>query len=165
MGLPEGSGLFSTLYSNMLEEIKMNKFKAKDYGDAENMTAYEKKISFLNRYFVYKKFMEVNPEKVEIELGEYQETEIQRDASETKHAISIAKEETTKIKPKIRKLSKKLLLVPATEAFDEKIVSPALVEKEIKKSKKIKAKKEKEEKEESKKPLAKKRLIIENDEE
>jgi hypothetical protein len=165
MGLPEGTGLFSTLYSNMLEEIKMNKFKAKDYGDAENMTAYEKKISFLNRYFVYKKFMEVDPEKVEIELGEYEETEIRRDASETKHAVSIAKEEQAKIKPKIRKLSKKLLLVPATEAFDEKIVSPIIVEKELKKSKKVKTKKEKEEKEETKKPSAKKRLIIENDEE
>jgi hypothetical protein len=109
--------------------------------------------------------MEVDPEKVEIELGEYEETEIRRDASETKHAVSIAKEEQAKIKPKIRKLSKKLLLVPATEAFDEKIVSPIIVEKELKKSKKVKTKKEKEEKEETKKPSAKKRLIIENDEE
>jgi hypothetical protein len=131
MGLPDGTGLFSELFRSMEEEIKINKFKAKDYGDAPNMSSYEKKISFLNRYFVYKKFMEVVPEKVEIELGEYEETEITRDARESKHVQSVAKNEEIKSKPKVRKLSKKLLLVPATEALDE-ISPPAVVEKEMK---------------------------------
>jgi len=122
LGLPEGSGMFSELFMNMLEEIKINKYKAKDYGEAVNMTEYEKRISFLNRYFVYKKIREVNTEKVQLELGEYNETEILRNSVETKHAISVAKKEETAIinaKPKIRKLSKKLVLVPATEAIDE----------------------------------------------
>ena len=120
-GLPEGSGLFSELFLNMLDEIAKNKFKAKDYDQAPNMTSPEKKISFLNRYFVYKKVRTVNIDTIELELGEYQETEVIRDAQQTKHAQEVAKEEVTKIKPKVRKLSKKLLLVAATEAIDETI--------------------------------------------
>jgi hypothetical protein len=150
MGLPDGTGLFSELFRSMENEIKINKFKAKDYGDAPNMTAYEKKISFLNRYFVYKKFMEVEPEKVEIDLGEYEQTEISRDALESVHAQSVAKEQEKKLKPKVRKLSKKLLLVPATEAVDE-ITPPAIIEQVMKKEKAVKK-----EKKDKKEPLEKK---------
>jgi hypothetical protein len=67
MGLPEGSGLFSELYSYMNEEIKQNRSKKYDYGDAFKMTAYEKKISFLNRYFIYKKILQVNTKKVTLD--------------------------------------------------------------------------------------------------
>jgi hypothetical protein len=121
LGLPEGSGLFSELFNNMLEEIKRNKYKEKEFENAANMSAFEKKISFLNRYFVYKKIREVNTEKVELELGEYQETAIIRNVKETKHAVTVADEEIKKEKPKVRKLSKKLLLVAATEAIDEPV--------------------------------------------
>jgi len=116
-GLPEGTGLFSELFLNMLDEINRNKYKAKDYGDAPMMSANEKKISFLNRYFVYKKVRVVNTEAVELELGEYNETELLRN-TETTHAIKIA-EEVLKEKPRVRKLSKKLLLIAATEAIDD----------------------------------------------
>lgn len=151
-GLPEGSGLFSELFINMLDEISKNKFKAKDYDQAPNMTSIEKKISFLNRYFVYKKVRTVNTESIELELGEYNETEVLRDSVETKHAQYVAKEEVSKIKPKVRKLSKKLLLVAATEAVDE---SKSVLEKE-KVTKKAK---------ETKSKPTKKILIIESDDE
>jgi hypothetical protein len=106
------------------------------------MTAFEKKISFLNRYFVYKKVREVNTEKVELELIEYQESNIIRNVEETKQAISVAEEEVRKDKkPKIRKLSKKLLLVPATEAVDE--LPPVTIETKVKKPKKQKDEKPK----------------------
>jgi hypothetical protein len=140
LGLPEGSGLFSELFNNMLEEIKKNRYKEKEFENAANMTAFEKKISFLNRYFVYKKIREVNTEKVELELGEYQETDVIRNTRETKQAISVAEEEVQvrkEQKPKVRKLSKKLLLVPGTEAIDE--LPPVVIEKAtVKKSKKTK---------------------------
>jgi hypothetical protein len=148
-GLPEGSGLFSELFLNMLYEISKNKFKAKDYEQASNMTSPEKKISFLNRYFVYKKIRTVNIETIELELGEYQETAVIRDAQETKHAQKVAIEEVAKLKPNIRKLSKKLLLVAATEAVDETIVP----NENIKTVKKEKPK------------SSKKLLIIESDDE
>jgi hypothetical protein len=131
-GLPEGSGLFSELFINMLDEISKNKFKAKDYDQAPNMTSIEKKISFLNRYFVYKKVRTVNTESIELELGEYNETEAIRDNVETKHAQSVAateavdepkpvleKEKVTKkaketkeVKPKT---SKKLLIIESDD--------------------------------------------------
>jgi hypothetical protein len=123
MGLPEGTGLFSELYMNMMEEIKANKFKANDYGNAQNMSIYEQKISFLNRYFVYKKFRTVNADKVELDLGDYDDDE--RAALEMSEKYEgNNKEETSKEgkkeeKPKIKKLNKKILLVPATEAVEE----------------------------------------------
>ena len=167
LGLPEGSGLFSELFINMTEEISKNKFKAKDYEQAPYMTSYEKKISFLNRYFVYKKFTEVNVNKVVLELSEFQETEIQRNMKETKHSVAVAKEENAKLemKPKVRKLQKKLLLVPATEAVDE-MPPVAVVEKEVKKKTEKKEKPEKKEKKEKKEKTnvgSTKKLIIESD--
>jgi len=152
MGLPEGSGMFSELFINMLDEIKRNKFKATLYGQAPNMTAIEKEISFLNRYFIYKKMREVNIEKIQLELGEYEEAFQEREKEDTKKVVAVAKEEEIKVRPKVRKLSKKLLLVAATDAVEE----PAEEEIEKKKGKK-------EPKKEVKK--AKKLLIVESDEE
>jgi len=155
IGLPEGSGLFSELFINMLHEIKRNKFKESLFGEAPNMTSFERKISFLNRYFVYKKHTEVNIDKIQIELGEYNEAIIQREEEETKQAVYVA-EEVKEVKPKtkVRKLSKKLLLVPGTEAVEEENlnIENAIKEQENKKTK-VKAS--------TKKPN--KLLIIEND--
>jgi hypothetical protein len=142
MGVPEGTGLFSELFINMLDEIKRNKFKATMFGAAPNMTNAEKKISFLNRYFVYKKVREVNIDKLYLELGEYEEATIKREKEETKKAVVIAKEEEVKLRPKIRKLSKKILLVNATEALDEptKAIEEAIEIQEKKKAKTTKQK-------------------------
>ena len=55
--------MFSELFNVMMNELKRtnrrtNKYNNRDeYGDAPNMTSGEKKISFLNRYFVYKKIV------------------------------------------------------------------------------------------------------------
>ena len=160
LGLPQGSGLFSELFLNMKEEIQKNKFKAKDYEKAPEMTSYEKKISFLNRYFVYKKYTEVNVNKVVIELSEYQESEVKVNVTETIHAVNVAKEENNKLQPKIRKLPKKLLLVAATEPNDELVGGPIqteAIEKQIKKKTPTK-------KNISNKPIKKtKILIVESD--
>jgi len=76
-GLPEGNGLFSELYMIMLDEMKKNKYTGmeSEYGEAKNMTSYEKKISFLNRYFVYKKIRHVNTSKVMIDDNDIYEKE------------------------------------------------------------------------------------------
>jgi hypothetical protein len=120
LGLPEGSGLFSELFMNMMEEIKKNKNKSKDYGEAINMSEYEKKISFLNRYFVYKKMRNVNTDKVQMEFSDYNYSEIEQTNEQTQEAVMISKEleKKTKNKRKIRKLGKKLILDPATEAME-----------------------------------------------
>jgi len=117
MGLPGGTALFSSLFINMLDELKQNKFKTDMFGKASNMTTAEKKISFLNRYFVYKKIREVNVDTLQLELGEYEEAVVTREKEETKKAVVSKKEKI--IRPKIRKLNQKIKLVPATEAVDE----------------------------------------------
>jgi hypothetical protein len=134
MGLPSGSGLFSELFINMLDEIKRNKFKATLFGEAPNMTSFEKEISFLNRFFIYKKIRDVNVDKIQLELGEYEEAIVEREKEETKKAVVIAKEEETKIRPKVRKLSKKILLVAATEAVDDQAKQIKKIEHAIKKT-------------------------------
>ncbi len=153
MGLPDGTGLFSELFMNMLDEISKNKFRAKDYDQAPFMTAPEKKISFLNRYFVYKKIRTVNIENVELELGEYQESAAARNITETKEAQDVAIEEVKNLQPKVRKLSKKLLLVAATEASENQPIIEKTPDKKSK-SKKVKN---------DPKAIQKNTLIIEED--
>jgi hypothetical protein len=154
MGLPDGTGLFSELFMNMLDEISKNKFRAKDYDQAPFMTPPEKKISFLNRYFVYKKIRTVNIENVELELGEYQENAESGNIIETKKAQEVAIDEVKKLQPKVRKLSKKLLLVASTEARD---VQPVYEKAEVKTNISKKVKNEP-------KAIQKSTLIIEEDE-
>ena len=66
--LPSSTGLFNDLYGEMTNEIRRNKRAANEYGSAPRMTASERKISFLNRYFVYKKVRNVDAEKVAVNL-------------------------------------------------------------------------------------------------
>ena len=55
LNMPYSSGLFSTLYSQ-LEKDKNTKY----YGKALEMSPNEKKISFLNRYMIFKKVRNVD---------------------------------------------------------------------------------------------------------
>ena len=64
MKLPSGSGLFNQLFDFMTDEVKREPRRVIDYGNAHLMTIDEKKISFLNRYFVFKKITNVNSEKI-----------------------------------------------------------------------------------------------------
>jgi hypothetical protein len=65
MGLPGATGLFSDLYDDMMSEIKRNPKAGVDYKNASFMTTAEKSVSFLNRYFVFRKVMSVDAAKKE----------------------------------------------------------------------------------------------------
>jgi hypothetical protein len=125
LGLPEGSGLFGELFNEMLDEIKKNKFKKKEYGQAPEMNAFERKISFLNRYFVYKKLRTVNAEKVVNEMLEetFEERSFPqpqpKNVSKSRVKKSGQEVVTSMQKKKPVKLARKLVLVEATEAQDE----------------------------------------------
>ena len=86
--MPSGSGLFSELFNKMKDEIKRIPKNAGLYKDALNMTAGERKISFLNRYFIYKKVRNVDADKlatnlisqsVNVELDEASELKLQKE--------------------------------------------------------------------------------------
>jgi hypothetical protein len=123
LGFSKGTGTFHELFMNMQKEISEDKFKAKNYGQAPFMTENEKKISFLNRYFIYKKVTVVNTESIQLDFSEYHDAAVlnareEREKTEEEIEITIAKKPKT-IKPKIRKLKSKIVLVAATEATDE----------------------------------------------
>ena len=65
MGLPGGSRLFSELYTQLQEEVQKDPKKLSDYSSALNMNEIEKQISFMNRYYVFKKKYNVNIDKVQ----------------------------------------------------------------------------------------------------
>ena len=107
MGLPYGSGLFDELYRSMMDEVDRDRRREADYGTAVDMTAEEKRISFLNRYFVYRKMRNVNAEKVG-KVMMRRESEEEREGDEGKEAENKMKEGTASVisatKSTIRKL-------------------------------------------------------------
>ena len=64
MNIPDSNGLFSELFSSMEMEIKQNPRSKVDYGTAIYMTPEEKQISFMNRYFIFKKVRNIDVKKM-----------------------------------------------------------------------------------------------------
>ena len=177
LGVPEGSGLFSDLYMNMMDEIKKNKYKMKEYGDAVNMNAYDKKISFLNRYVVYKKIRIVNTAKVVLEEveAEIEEEKMEKEEEDIdidfmsknvkkdKKTKRESSTKTTKTKSKVKKLTGTLVLEEDVvdgpkkeEEMGEKEKEKERKQKEEEEKEEEKKKREKDEKEEEKKEEEKK---------
>ena len=121
MKLPEGSGMFSELFNVMENEVNKNPEKASDYKDALYMKDYEKDISFLNRFFIYKKTSTRNAEKLTRTLLEQLPDEIAIEQAGTMLAREAVKNAEEIIKPKAKKLKIKLTLQEATEALEETI--------------------------------------------
>ena len=64
MGLPDGTGLFSELFASMEQELTQNPSRKTDYGKAPYMSPEEKQISFMNRYFAFKKVRSLDVKKM-----------------------------------------------------------------------------------------------------
>ena len=111
MGLPNGTGLFDELYASLLSDVERG--HTADFGTAARMTPEEKRISFLNRYFVFRKMRNVNAEKIgKLMMRQHAEEvvdtdrpveEVIRDAQEEDAALAKAGAVKT-AKPAIRKL-------------------------------------------------------------
>jgi hypothetical protein len=107
MGLPNGTGLFSELYATMMSELERDPRKKNEYGEAGKLTKEEKQISFLNRYFVFRKTHNVNAEKVgklmKRRLVEEEVDESEEQAEPKRHIIRrIRKKTDIPIKIKIQ---------------------------------------------------------------
>jgi hypothetical protein len=81
MHLPDGSGLFSELYEMMNAEIQQNRNLKSEYESAPDMTNEEKRVSFLNRYFVFRKTHNVNAEKASKLMMRHLNAESDEDAA------------------------------------------------------------------------------------
>lgn len=99
--LPNATGLFSELFEHMKTETE----RRAEFGSAFKMTEEEKDISFMNRYFVFKKFRNVNAEKISkiiIEKEKHSDTE-----EEMRDIQDIEREEDKKQEPEKRIIIKK----------------------------------------------------------
>ena len=112
-----GTGMFEQLYRNMVGEIKRNRIKESDCGTALQMNVSQQNISFLNRYYIYKKIRNVNPDKVEIDLSDYNFKRGEEPVAPV--ASDVPAPATTPTSKKIRRLNKKIVLQPATEALED----------------------------------------------
>ena len=64
MNLPSSIGNFNQLFFQMQNDIKRDKKLKTAFGQAQYMTKEERDISFLNKYFIYKKIRSVNTDEV-----------------------------------------------------------------------------------------------------
>jgi len=60
LGMPDGTGMFEQLFTQMTAQIKQTPSLASKWGDAPDMRDYERRISFYNRYFVFKKVRSID---------------------------------------------------------------------------------------------------------
>ena len=113
--LPNSTGLFNELFTIMNNDIKANRRLANDYKEAPMMSANERTISFLNRYFIYKKVRNVDADKVSLDLmhktvdDEKDEDDLSKRAQEASATVVTMAKAKAKVKPV--KLKGKLKLV------------------------------------------------------
>jgi hypothetical protein len=64
MNMPNGSALFSELFTHMENELKYRPKNKDNYGTAQLMSPEERRISFMNRYFMFRKVRNVDVKKM-----------------------------------------------------------------------------------------------------
>ena len=100
--------LFGNLFTFMEENVrKQNK---RGYGAALKMTTEEKQISFLNRYFIFKKMRNVDTNKILIMKTIQTNAEVKKEEEESKQ---IKKKIIVKRRKKPKKLKKKIRIKQA----------------------------------------------------
>ena len=106
------TGFFGELFTQMNSDLKRNPRLARDFKEAPNMTAAERQISFLNRYFIYKKVRNVDTENVFLGLTKKTVAEEKTEEDITKRAteevlLALPKaKEPVKVKGKTKKMLK-----------------------------------------------------------
>lgn len=118
LGLPNNTGLFSELFAAMEYEVKQNPKRRAEYKDAMRMSSAEKNLSFINRYFVFKKTTSVKAAEIERQFLKKSSWEVNED--EELIALNSEIDNERKSRPafsgKIRKLKATIVL--------QKFVSP-----------------------------------------
>jgi hypothetical protein len=120
MNLPNGSGMFSELFNLMEIELKSNRKGEANYRKAMYMSPEEKRISFMNRYFAFKKVRDVDVKKMahiilkETEFadkhGEEEAKELEKAVEERDKDAENKKENDEDVEDPIVKKTKRLVL-------------------------------------------------------
>jgi hypothetical protein len=139
MDLPDSTGLFRELYSNMEIEVKRNKQSETNYRQALEMSSEEKQISFLNRYFIFRKVLQVDVKKMtevilkqnefverngEENIAELEKTVAMQQAKESDESVVIEKVKGPKLVIKKKLLVKEPTNVVAQEP--NKVAAPPM---------------------------------------
>ena len=99
--------------------VRRNPKTEKEYGMAPFMNDYEKRISFLNRYFVFQKIATRNVEKLTKSILDNIPGEFEFEEKQTAIAQKAVQKANEEIKPKAKNLRRKLKLQEATEVQEE----------------------------------------------
>ena len=128
LGLPDGTGMFEQLHEQMMARLKQTPALASDLGDAPDMRDYERRISFYNRYFVFKKVRSIdNAESVvksllgtstafEKQMAALEEEQTELDEAAPVGAAPVGAVVATKPKPKPKPRAKPLAAATAPTA-------------------------------------------------
>jgi len=113
MGLKSASGMFQELYEVLRNEVRIDPELRNQIGAALDMTEAEKRISFLNRWMVFKKIRDVDAEEVSRTLLGQSLKEVIATEQETEEATEAATEVIVETKPRVkpRKLKRRIKLV------------------------------------------------------
>ena len=114
MELTNGIGSFSELFALMNNEIKRDRSKREEYGNAYKMTANQKRISFLNKYFIFKKVRNVDIADLRLSMTYKSEKEELQNVVESLVAQQVVKSviaSEEQSKKSIKKTVKKLKVV------------------------------------------------------
>ena len=105
LGMPTSIGNFNILFKEMQHRIKSKQLRKADIGTALNMTSDEKKVSFLNKFFIFKKIRDVDAaavEKIQLNLNKEQE----KTTAETNKELGEVVKKVNEDKPRVKKLGK-----------------------------------------------------------
>ena len=119
IGLKNGIGTFNELFNKLELDVKKRPNIINDIGTSLDMSAGEKRISFYNKYFIYKKIRIVDAKQVGHSIGDT--SPIQEEVT-NKETVELSQEVTNKTntkdkKPKARKKNTKLKLVLKDDAI------------------------------------------------
>ncbi len=84
MGFDKSIGSFNDLFDKMEEDIESRKIKKADIGDALLISSKEKRLSFFNNYFIYKKVHSVNAAQEEIHYTAKEGQSLSTDSQDSK---------------------------------------------------------------------------------
>ena len=110
LGLPASSGSFRELFGMLQNEVARRRDVEDEYGASLDMTSGERKVSFLNRYFIYRKTHNVNAEAVANGLMGQTLAEERDEREESEEAVRAAKS-VVKQQKRAKKTGRRLVLV------------------------------------------------------
>ena len=125
-GMPNSTGLFGELYSHMENDVNMKYNINAEYKNSLNMTPEEKQISFLNRYFMFKKVRNVDVAKINEIMNVQSKTTI--DDTDNNSTDSIIEDKPVQ-KINIKKTKKKVILKPFEEPTKDNDITTTAVSK------------------------------------